>query len=263
VNWMHLASLSEATAVPPRAIAADRYEYPQWQANHEVDQPAFDAVRELTDEATRLQGVFTQPSGLAGRIRAEAFSNVSYAARENDVRSQVATRGAIGWVQDNLHAISVSAPRRVILSSNSGSFSVTVTNGLDEPVSIRIRTSSRPPMTIRGPDSLELGAGSAATVLLEASTEKLGVHNVTIALTDASGTPLGSADVLPVRAAQVSQVIWLIMGVAVALLFIAIVLRVVRRIRGGGSSSDDDSDPEPGDDPSDRAERQPEPAASP
>ena len=73
-------------------------------------------------------------------------------------------------------------------------------------------------------------------------TDKLGVHNVTIALTDEAGNPLGSTDTLPVRAAQVSQVIWLVMGVAVALLFVAIVLRLVRRIRGTGSGGDDGGD---------------------
>ena len=36
---------------------------------------------------------------------------------------------------------------------------------------------------------------------------------------------------LPVRSAQVSQVIWLILGVGVGLLFLAIAVRLVRRIR--------------------------------
>jgi hypothetical protein len=244
-------------------LAADRFEYPAWQVNHEVADPAFTALGELTDEATRLQSVLTDPSDLAARIRVEAFGNVSYFARENDIRSQVATQSTIGWVAARLRSISVSAPRRVILSSDTGNFSVTVTNGLDEPVTVALRTTSSPPMEISGDKFLELAAGSATTVLLQASTDKLGVHNVTIALTDPAGNPLGSSDVVPVRAGSVSEVIWLIMGAAVGLLFLAIVLRVVRRIRGGGSGSDDDAGPPAGDDPSDRAAREPEPAASP
>ena len=50
------------------------------------------------------------------------------------------------------------------------------------------------------------------------------------------------------------------MGVAVALLFIAIVLRVVRRIRGAGSA-DDDAEPPPADAPTGESTREPEPAA--
>ena len=102
---------------------------------------------------------------------------------------------------------------------------MTITNGLDEPVTVRIEATSTPPMTITGPETVQLAAGSSTPVLLEASTDKLGVHDVTIALTDEAGNPLGSTDQLPVRAAAVSQVIWLIMGVAVALLLVAIVIR--------------------------------------
>jgi hypothetical protein len=49
------------------------------------------------------------------------------------------------------------------------------------------------------------------------------------------------------------------MGVAVALLFIAIVLRVVRRIRGGGPTSEDDDPggPAPPDEPTGEAADEP------
>ena len=55
------------------------------------------------------------------------------------------------------------------------------------------------------------------------------------------------------------------MGVAVGLLFIAIVLRVVRRIRGNGPADGDDADPppdgEPGGEPADEPHPEHEPAA--
>jgi hypothetical protein len=68
-------------------------------------------------------------------------------------------------------------------------------------------------------------------VLLNAQTRLLGIHNVTLVVTDVDGTPLGSSDTVPIRAAQVSAVIWLILGTGVALLFGAIAVRLVRRVR--------------------------------
>jgi hypothetical protein len=256
---MRLTSLADATAVAGRTLAPDRFDYPSWQVNHEVDDAAFGAFHDLTVEAGRLQNVLTEESDLTARIRADAMSNLSYFARDNALRSRLATANTAAWVREQLDRISVSAPRRVILSSNSGPFSVTVTNGLDEPVSVRIKVTSSPPMKITVPDSLELAANSTTTRFLEASTDKLGVHNVTISVTDLEGNPLGSRQELPIRAAQVSQVIWLIMGVAVALLFIAIVLRVVRRIRGGGPTSEDDDPggPAPPDEPTGEAADEP------
>ena len=252
VNWMRLTSLEEAATVPARPLPADRFIYPQWQLNHEVDDGAFTALDTLTDEASRLQGVLTEGADLAARIRAEAFGTVSYVARDDDLRSLLATQDTIGWVQQRLRSISVSAPRRVILSSNSGSFSVTITNGLDEPVSVRLQHDLQPADGDHRPRAAGPRAPTPAPpCCCEASTDKLGVHDVTISLTDPEGNPLGSTGRLPVRAAQVSQVIWLIMGVAGGLLLLAIVLRLVRRIRGSGPSGDDDGeDPPPADDPS-------------
>jgi hypothetical protein len=261
VNWMRLASLADATPQPGRPLAADRFTYPRWQLNHEVGDQAFTALADLTDEARRLQAVLSVETDLASRIRVDALSNLSYFARESELRSRLATVETTGWVRSQLGSISVSGPRRVILSSDSGPFSVTVTNGLDEPVSVKLVTTSNPPMEITDPGTLKLAANSTTTRLLEASTGKLGVHNVTISVTDADGNPLGSSYRLPIRAAQVSQVIWLIMGLAAALLFAAIVLRLVRRIRGTGPDDDDDPGSAPADDPAGDAAREPEPAA--
>ncbi|MEO6509510.1 MAG: DUF6049 family protein, partial [Nocardioides sp.] len=261
VNWMRLTSLADATSVPARPLAADRYVYPSWQRNHEVQADAFEALSHLTDEATRLQGVLTDPSDLATRVRAEAFGNVSYFARDDALRSLTATQGTTSWLQGLLTSVSVTAPPRVILSSNNGRFSVTITNGLDENVSVRLRATSSPPMDITNPGKLDLGPNASTTVQLRAATSKLGVHNVTIALVDSKGNLLGSRDTVPVRAAQVSRVIWLIMGVAAGLLLLAIVLRLVRRIRGGGApGGGGDPDPDPDDEPpSGQEAREPQP----
>ena len=215
----------------------DRFSYPQWQVNHEVDDAAFASFAELTEQAKHLQGVISVENDLTARIRADSLGNLSYAARENAMRARVATVSTTGWVRAAARLnLGVAVPRRVILSSNSGPFSVTITNGLDVPVSVRIKATSSPPMDITVPDRIDLDGGSTTTRLLEASTDKLGVHNVTISVTDLDGNPLGASVELPIRAAQVSQVIWLIMGGAVGLLFLAIVLRLVRRIRGTGSA---------------------------
>ena len=51
VNWMHLTSLADATAQQPQPLAPDRFSYPQWQVNHEVDDAAFTSLADLTEEA--------------------------------------------------------------------------------------------------------------------------------------------------------------------------------------------------------------------
>ena len=86
-------------------------------------------------------------------------------------------------------------------------------------------------MSLTVPDEIPVGAGGRASVLLEATTRSQGVHNVSLLVTSPSGEPLGARAELPIRSAQVSNVIWLIMGSGAALLFGAIGVRLFRRVR--------------------------------
>jgi hypothetical protein len=99
-------------------------------------------------------------------------------------------------------------------------------------VTISILARSDSGITITPPEPVEMAPKSRTSVLLQARTTEAAVHNVTLLLTDAEGTPLGSSDRLPIRSAQVSNVIWVILGAGVLLLFGAILVRLVRRVRG-------------------------------
>jgi len=105
-------------------------------------------------------------------------------------------------------------------------------------VSVQARAGSG--IEVTPPEPLELAPKSRTSVLLEARTPQAAVHNVTLALTDLEGTPLGSSDRLSIRSAQVSNVIWVIMGTGVALLFGTILIRLVRRLRRRHRTDDDD-----------------------
>ena len=49
---------------------------------------------------------------------------------------------------------------------------------------------------------------------------------------DESGRPLGAAEEISVRSNKVGRIIWVIMGAGVGILFLAIAVRLVRRVRG-------------------------------
>lgn len=150
-------------------------------------------------------------------------------------------------MRDLLGAVEVSAPPGVTLSSASGRLPATITNTLDQTVTVRLDARSDQPMTLRVPESIEVPPESSTTVLLNATTEQQGVHNVTLVLTDVNDVPLGDVDVVPIRAAQVSRVIWLIMGAGAALLLGAIVVRLVRRVRAARAEHPDDPEGHPSD----------------
>lgn len=120
------------------------------------------------------------------------------------------------------------------LSSSTGLFPATVTNGLDEPVVVRVGATTSQDLRIEVPDEgIPLDPGESARLRLSASTDAVGAHTVRLFVVADDGTPLGAATQLPVRSNQVSRIIWIVMIVGAGLLFGAIAVRLVRRFRTG------------------------------
>jgi len=109
---------------------------------------------------------------------------------------------------------------------------VTVTNDLDQPVRLRILARTRDDLVIKAPQIIELEAGTQQSVTLSAQADSIGVHSLRLIATDESGRPLGSTAEISVRSNKVGRIIWVIMGVGVGILFLAIAVRLVRRVRG-------------------------------
>jgi hypothetical protein len=134
-------------------------------------------------------------------------------------------------VEAKLGEITVQAPSSVTLSGTSGRFAATVVNGLAQPVTVGLQSDPVPGVRVRVPRSVQVAAHSQTTLLLTAHSKQVGLHNVTLHLTDPHGALLPAQATVPVRSAQVSGIIWAFIGVGCTLLFGAIGLRLVRRVR--------------------------------
>ena len=79
---------------------------------------------------------------------------------------------------------------------------------------------------------------------------------MTLVVADKRGTPLGATTGLTIRSAQVSNVIWLFVGIGCALLFGAIGVRLFRRVRNARRAPQDagDAPDGDGDEPTDQKE---------
>jgi hypothetical protein len=60
---------------------------------------------------------------------------------------------------------------------------------------------------------------------------RVGVHQIRLSVTNVDGRALGPRAELPIRSSQSGRIIWVIIGAGLALLFVAIVIRLYRRIR--------------------------------
>jgi hypothetical protein len=237
LDWLDLTDLSSVTERAGAEVSLDRLHYPDNQRKLELDADVFTAVGDLVQAGDTLQNLLTHNDQVGGTVRDEAFTDTSYSSRLRPETARGSADQSRAWIEGRLRGVRIDAPKAVILSSGSGRFAATITNSLDQAVSVKVRAVADPPLEVAVPtETIEIGAESRTTVLLNASSSAVGIRNVTLLLTDVDGVPLGSSDDLPVRSNRVSNVIWLILGTGVALLFGAIVVRLFRRIRAGAPS---------------------------
>lgn len=237
VPWVDLSTVDEIAQHTATAVPVEDLTYPQSQQDAELTSIDFTTAADLIRAGDTLQNLLTLNDRVGGEVRDEALANLSYAARSEPSRTRAASQRSEDWIDQRLHAIDIQAPSAVILSSDSGGFSVTVTNELAEPVTVRIRAVTDPRLEVTVPaEAIDVGAEAHSTVLLHASAQAQGVRTARLQLTDTEGNPTGTSDSLPIRPNQVGNVIWLILGTGVALLLATIVLRLVRRLRSGARS---------------------------
>ncbi len=231
-SWVDLDTVADAVAgVEAVDVATGDLRYPSSQQKSELDAGAVAAVQGLVDAGEVLQDVLTLNDRVGDVVAGEAFAAAAYTTRPVRRRARESLSSGAQAVRDLLARISVTTPTGVTLSSASGRLPATVVNDLEEPVTVRLDARSDLPMTLGVPDTIEVPAGGRVGVLLEATTQRQGIHNVSLLVTSVEGVPLGGRADLPIRAAQVSRVIWLIMGSGAVLLFGMIGLRLTRRVR--------------------------------
>ena len=229
--WLELTDVDSVTTERAERIDRDQLDYPESQVVRELDAANFASADALIQIGSTLDQVLIRNEEVGDDVLSEALNGLSYSSREHPDASRAEADRSRQHISRQLSSIRVEAPPAVTLSSTTGRFSATIANNLDHPVGVRVESLADAPLTISDTDTIEIAAGGRSSVLLEAATDQLGVHNVELVVTAEDGTPLGSKATLPVRSAQVSQVIWVILGTGVALLFGAIVVRLVRRVR--------------------------------
>jgi hypothetical protein len=239
VPWLRVTTVTDATAGLDTQIDPDSLEPPDPDAS-QLGPRVYASATQALDEGGTLQSVIPGNKTLRRKLFTEVAGNASYSAAEDRFGALARMESTSTWVSDNLQGITVAAPGSVTLASTSGRFSAVVSNTLDVPVTVKVRAVSDPAIHVTDSGPLQLAPHGQTNVLLKATTQVPGVHTVTLELTNQAGEALGtpgSTDPFPMRAVQVSRLIWVIIGAGVALLFAAIVVRLTRRLlhRGQGA----------------------------
>jgi hypothetical protein len=231
VPWLRPVPVGEIAARPAVGLDAADLSYTDEDAASELTASNFSAAQGLREQAAVMEGVLSAPSLVRQQANDEALATLSVQQRPRAAAAAASARAAAAYIDAQLADVSVVTPSSVTLSSQDGTLGATVVNGLDQPVTVRVEAETDGALEVADSDVLRLAPGDRKRLLLDVSASRLGIHRVRLVVTDQDGTPIGGSASLPVRAAQVSAIIWYILVFGAVLLFGTIVVRVVRQVR--------------------------------
>jgi hypothetical protein len=230
-DWLHLASLSDTLRGRTERLDVSKLTYPEEQAAYELDGTVFDEAEGLMSDGTSLQRMLSANDTVASEVAGEALTATSYGSRPAPSDATGRLIAARHWVSDKQARVRLTGPRGVTLSSADGSFAVTLANRLRQPVTVQIQAQTDSGIAVDVGDPVELGPKTRTTQVLDAHTSRVGVHQVRLLLTTTEGDQLGATTLVSIRSGQVGEIIWVIIGAGAGILFLAIGIRLVRRIR--------------------------------
>jgi hypothetical protein len=229
--WLDVVPFDDVANGEPTIVPDETLAYTDTDVGDELSAASFSAATRATDAAAVLEEVLSLQTTIETQVGDEVLVTLSQQHRPRPRVAVAAARRTEDAVRAELAKVQVEAPTAVTLSSDNGRLPATLVNGLDQPVTVKVVATTDGELTLTGGGVRELGPQARSVVRFEASTSQAGIHPVRLAVTTEDGTPLGSVAELPIRAARVSALIWIVMAAGALVLFGMIGYRLPRQVR--------------------------------
>lgn len=193
-------------------------------------------IRRLRRASHIYVSILADPDGVQENLGRQYALAGSAAWEVAQARGRALTTRSVRLLNEELRQVTVAVPSFVALSSGSGPFPVTVANGLDVPVTVRLSVVPRnPALQIDPIDPLSLEPGQQRDVQVRAHADGSGLTPVRVQLATPDDRRFGPPSEIDVRATQIGLAIWIIMGIGLVVLVGAAAIRIIRRLRTPGA----------------------------
>ena len=225
-DWLRLAPL------PTGAAAAFEGEltYGPAQQAAEVGTANVAATRALVDTSDVLDELLANTNDVADRLTGAALQASAYSARNRPRMPLVQVLALDAASRTQLAKVAVTGRSLVTLSGGSGSLTVTIVNGLKQPITVGVRAGTDASVQIETPEPVTMQAGQRSTLRLPV-TSAPGIHDVTIYPVTTTGDQTGTPLTFSMRTSSVGRLIWYIVLAGGTLLAVMVVRRIVLRLR--------------------------------
>jgi Family of unknown function (DUF6049) len=194
-----------------------------------------EAIRRLRHSGRVYSDLVTDHDAVAAAFDRQFASAGSAAWSVERTRGTAVTRELARQISEKIARVTVTGPAFVAMSSNSGRFPLTISNGLDVPVTVRVSVNPlNRALNITPLQPLHLAPGQLLDVDVKSTAEGTGLTQVRARLSTLSNRSFGRPLYFNIRATQIGVAIWIAMGIGVATLFISAGRRIYARARGPG-----------------------------
>ena len=227
-SWLRIAPI-------PR-IGGTTYDgeltYGDTQLEEEIGSANVAATRRLVRTSGGLGDLLANQNQVTDQLTGAALQASAYSARPTLKLAADLVRSLDATTRTQMNRVQVTGTDFVTLSGGSGSLTVTLVNGLQQPITVGLRAlTDSPQVRIATPEPVSMEPGQRTTLRLQV-TSGVGVHDVTISPVTLKGQPTGTPLTFSLRTSQVGRLIWYIIIAGGTLLAVRIVRRITLRIRG-------------------------------
>ncbi len=207
----------------PVAVPASVPPYPRVVLN---------AIPQMRNEGRIATGILSHHQRAQNQFDQRLAESGSNAWRRRPGIAAALLRQQAATYAQQISKVTVTGPAFVALSSTSGRFPLTVSNGLRVPITVAVDIRpANPALQVDSISKLRLAAGQRRDVQVVSRAQGSGLTQVWVRLSTPDHRLFGTPWRFSVRATQFGVIIWIAMAAGAAVLFGAAVVRIYRRIR--------------------------------
>jgi hypothetical protein len=252
--WLHpagLSTLSQAAAQLPSVTPI-----PAKVSSNQLNSTYIASLTKLTASVNLFRDLLYQPKAQQPNSLTEQLLNSLDAALAVTESSAWRGSGSLeGWraithltdyLADAEGKVQLLASKKVLLAGQSGKTPVSVQNGLDVPIQVKVVASTPVGSGLQVGSYnalLTVPGGTSGTVALPVHSATIGTTTLELQLASPSGSPLGAPQPLSVEVTRFGRSLLLIIGGALGILVLTSAYRLRRkrlaRSRNGGTAADE------------------------
>jgi hypothetical protein len=240
--WLHPVSLGDLAAVKDPSGKVPR-QPPRAHSKAQLSRGLLGQARQIEQQASLLTSVERNPSPLlrnaAAAIESSAWRGAGSAARQGAVLA----RQISAYLRGQAGKLTVFVVPRVTLGGLKGTVPVSISNGLNYAVNVKLQADPSGGITVRGPPHLvTVPPGQQVIVKIAVAAATVGSTELRLRLLTPQGAPFSPAASVTIQATHYGTLALVIMAAALGVLVLTAAARGFRARRARQQDGDGDGD---------------------